>query len=66
MVTLWKSKFDLSKMTEDEPTDADLRLVARHGSGPFERALALVRFARRHDRVEELREIVNEKEEVST
>jgi len=53
-------------MTENEPTDDELRMVARHGSGPFERALATVRLARRHDRVEELREIVNENEEVST
>jgi len=44
----------------DELTDEDLRLVARHGSGPFERALATVSLARRHDRVDELRELVDD------
>jgi len=47
-------------MTEDGLTDDKLRLVARHGSGPFERALATVRLAKRHDRVEELREKVED------
>ena len=47
-------------MTDDELTDGKLRMVARHGSGPFERALAMVRLARRHDRVDELRKIIDE------
>ena len=42
----------------DEPTDKQLELVARHGSGAIERALATVQLARRRDREEELRQLV--------
>ena len=38
----------------NEPTDEQLALVARHGSGPIERALATVRLAKRHGREHEL------------
>lgn len=37
-----------------EPTDDDLELVARHGSGPFIRTAAAVRLARRWGRLDEL------------
>ncbi len=42
----------------NEPTDEQLELVARHGSGPIERALATVRLARRRGRETELRQLV--------
>lgn len=50
----------------DELTNEDLRLVIRHGSGVFVRAVAAVRLARREDRLDELRELVEDDEEVST
>jgi len=53
-------------MTEEEPTDDQLRMVARHGSGKFVRALATVQLAKRQGREDELREMVGENEEVST
>lgn len=47
----------LAKMT-DEPTNEQLELVARHGSGKFVRALATVRLLKRQDREDDLREII--------
>lgn len=46
----------------DKPTTSELRLVARHGSGPLERALATVQLARREGREAELRELLGEPE----
>lgn len=43
-----------------EPTDAELELVAKHGTGPLERALALVKLAKRTGHEEELRQLVGE------
>ena len=43
-----------------EPTDEQLALVARHGSGPIERALATVRLAKRREREDELRRLVED------
>lgn len=40
-----------------EPTDEQLRLVAQHGSGPLERALATVQLAEREGRLEELEQL---------
>lgn len=48
-------------MTDDEPTDKELRLVAEHGSGPFIRAIAVTKLAKRQGRLEELRERVEDK-----
>jgi hypothetical protein len=42
-----------------EPTDEQLELVARHGSGAIERALATVQLAKRRDRIDELRRLVD-------
>ena len=42
----------------EKPTDEQLKLVARHGSGPIERALATVRLAKRRGREDELQELV--------
>ncbi|MCX2819895.1 hypothetical protein EGH25_11090 [Haladaptatus sp. F3-133] len=42
----------------DEPTNEQLELVARHGSGKFVRALATVRLLKRQDREDDLREII--------
>ena len=42
----------------NEPTDEQLALVARHGSGAIERALATVRLAKRHGREHELCRLV--------
>ncbi len=42
----------------NEPTDEQLELVARHGSGPLERALAAVRLAKRRGREDELRRVI--------
>ena len=41
-----------------EPTDEQLELVARHGSGAVERALATVQLAERRDRTDELRQLI--------
>lgn len=50
-----------------EPTDEQLGLVAEHGSGPIERALATVKLAQRRGREEELRALIEDlDEEVST
>lgn len=53
-----------SRDADEEPTDEQLRLVARHGSGPFERALATVRLCRRQGRLDELKERIGATEEV--
>ena len=42
----------------NRPTDEQLELVAHHGSGPIERALATVRLAKRRGREDELRRLV--------
>lgn len=47
----------------EAPSTAHLELIARHGSGPLERALATVLLARRRGREQELRDLI---EEVST
>lgn len=44
----------------NEPTDEQLALVARHGGGPIERALATVRLAKRRGREDELRRLVED------
>ncbi|WP_156184024.1 hypothetical protein [Halostagnicola sp. A56] len=44
----------------DGPTTDELRLVAQHGSGDIQRMLAIVELARRRDRLEELREFVED------
>lgn len=46
-------------MMAEEPTDEQLELVARHGSGAIERALATVQLARRRDRIDELHKLVD-------
>jgi len=43
----------------EEPTDEQLELVVRHGSGAIERALATVQLAKRRDRIDELRLLVD-------
>lgn len=43
-----------------EPTTAQLELVARHGSGPLERALAAVQLARRRGREAELVDLLGD------
>lgn len=45
-------------MSDDEPTDEELRLVARHGNGKFTRALAVTKLAKRQGRFDELRDRV--------
>lgn len=44
----------------DDISDEELRVVARHGSGPLVRALALVRLAKRYGREDALRTLVAE------
>jgi len=44
----------------DEPTDEELRMVVRHGSGKLTRALAATKLAKRQDKLEELREMVGD------
>lgn len=44
----------------NEPSDEQLKLVARHGSGAIERALATVHLAKRREREDELRRLVEE------
>lgn len=46
-------------MTE-RPTDEQLRLVVEHGSGPLERAIATVQLAKRQNREDELRQLVED------
>jgi len=47
-------------MTDDEEaTDGELWLVARNGSGPFIRALAVAQLARRHDAVDEVQKLID-------
>jgi hypothetical protein len=43
----------------EEPTDEQLELVARHGSGAVERALATVQLAERRDRTDELLQLID-------
>lgn len=43
----------------EEPTDEQLQLVARHGNGAIERALATVQLAKRQDRIDELHLLVD-------
>jgi hypothetical protein len=45
----------------DELTDDQPRMVARHGSGKFVRALAKVQLAKRQGREDELRELVDDR-----
>jgi len=47
-------------MGDGAPTDEELRLVARNGSGPFIRALAVAQLARRHDAVDEVQKLIDE------
>lgn len=42
-----------------EPTDEQLELVARHGSGAVERALATVQLAKRRNRTDELLQLID-------
>lgn len=49
-------------MTEENLTDDDLRLVARHGSGEFTKAIALVKLARRRGKLDVLAEHVDDVE----
>ena len=51
----------MSTKTET-PTNEELELVARHGSGRFERALATVQLAERQDRLDELEALLEEGE----
>ena len=44
----------------EEPTDEQLELVARHGSGSIVRALATVRLAKRQGRENELRQLIED------
>jgi hypothetical protein len=44
-------------MSNQGLSDEELQMVAQHGSGPLERSLAVVRLARRHDRIDEIEEI---------
>lgn len=48
---------EVPKSMAERPTTEELKLVARHGSGTVERALAVVELAKRHDRLGELREL---------
>ena len=50
----------------EEPTDEQLELVARHGSGTIERALATVQLAKRRDRIDELRLLVDASSDTET
>lgn len=43
-----------------EPTEEELALVARHGRGALDRALATVQLAKRKGREDELRRIVED------
>lgn len=44
-------------------SDQQLELVANHGSGPLERALATVMLAKRRDRLDELRDLIADTED---
>lgn len=46
-------------MATEQPTIEELKLVAQHGSGTVERALAVVQLAKRQDRLEELQEFTD-------
>ena len=54
------TKREAASLRQGEPTDEQLRLVARHGSGPFERALAAAQLAKRQGREDELRRRIDE------
>ncbi len=43
----------------EEPTDEQLELVARHGSGAVERALATIQLAKRRNRMDELLQLID-------
>ena len=43
----------------EEPTDEQLELVARHGSGAVERALATIQLAKRRNRTDELLQLID-------
>lgn len=45
---------------DERPTTEELRLVALHGSGTIERALAVVQLAKRRGREEELLELTEQ------
>lgn len=49
-----------------EPTDEQLELVARHGSGAIERALATVQLAKRRDQIDELHLLVDSSGDTET
>lgn len=42
------------------PTEAELEMVAEHGSSPLTQSLAAVQLARRRGRLDELRELIDE------
>ena len=44
----------------ESPTTDELALVARHGSGPLARSLALVQLAERRGQLDEVRNIVDD------
>jgi hypothetical protein len=54
------TKTTASGNAEKEPTNEQLRLVARHGSGNFVRALATVMLMKRQGREDELRDLTND------
>lgn len=50
----WK---EVASVGSERPSNEELKLVARHGSGTIERALAVVELAKRQDRLDELLEV---------
>jgi len=48
------------RTNEEEPTNEQLELVARHGSGKFTKAIAVVKLMRRQGRMDELREKIDD------
>lgn len=48
---------------ENRPTEQDLKLVARRGSGPLERALATVLLAQKTDRTDRLEDFLEDHDE---
>jgi len=50
----------------DEPTDEELEMVARHGEGVYTRALAITRLSKRKGRHEEFLEYLNDDESEDT
>lgn len=49
-----------ARTQEAGPTNQELKLVADHGSGPLERALAAVMLAKQQGREDELRRLLDE------